>query len=179
MNIKGLTLIELLVVISIIVIASGAVVLNGSSSKSDVELLNTKNLIISNISRAKEMALSGVGATLNTNYGIGVWFPDSAGGYYYIYRNNETAVAEKGCDICASAVPSTDVIIEKITLPDGIKYTRVGSNYGVLFTPPTPHVAICTSPTACTAGPLFELDIVKKSGGTAQRIKVNKAGLIE
>lgn len=171
MNTKGLTLVELLVVISIIVIATGIVVMNSNSSKSDIDLFNTKNSIISNISRAKEMALSGAGATSSTNYGVGVWFPDSAGKYYYIYKNYETGNSDRGYD-------SSDVIIEKVTLPDGIKYARVGTNYGVLFTPPTPHVAICTSATAC-AGTLFELNVLKDAGGSTHTIKVNKAGLIE
>jgi prepilin-type N-terminal cleavage/methylation domain-containing protein len=173
MNIKGLTLIELLVVISLIVITAGAVVINGSSSKSDVDLFNAKNSIIANISRAKEMALSGVGATNGTNYGIGVWFLDPAGKYYYIYKNKEAVNTYRGYD-------SGDEILEKITLPDGIKYTLTGeNNLGVLFTPPTPHVAICTTATTCT-GTEFWLNVSKDpSGGSIHTIKVNKSGLIE
>jgi prepilin-type N-terminal cleavage/methylation domain-containing protein len=172
---KGLTLIEILVVMAIIVIATGIIVID-NSSKEGVDLFNTTNSIRQNISKAKEMAMSGVGATLNKAYGIGVWFPDTAGGYYYIYRNHEsTAAPNRGYD-------SGDIIIEKITLPDGIKYARKGSYYGALFTPPTPHVAICSSATAC-AGTLFELYVYKESdkGVTAkyQLVKVNAAGLIE
>ena len=176
---KGVTLIELLVVISIIVIATGIIVID-NSSKEGVDLFNTTNSIRQDISKAKEMAMSGVGATLNKAYGIGVWFPgsvDTDGNYYYyIYRNNEsTAAPNRGYD-------SGDAIIEKVTLPNGISYVSKGSYYGALFTPPTPHVAICSSATAC-AGTLFELYVYKESdkGVTSkyQLVKVNAAGLIE
>lgn len=171
MNIKGLTLIELLVVISIIVIATGAVVINNDSSKTSIELFNTKNSIISNIYKAKESALSGGGATPNTNFGIGVWFPDSAGKYYYIYRNIETNANNKG-------YASNDEILEKVMLPNGIRYAWNGNSRGILFTPPTPHVAICSSATACNET-VFKLDVKKESGEDVHTITVNKAGLIE
>ena len=171
---RGFTLIEILVVVSIIIITTGAVVINSTSSTSDIDLFSAKNSIIVNISKAKEMALSGVGATPGTNYGIGVWFPDTANGkYYYVYRNNETNAAYKGYD-------SEDIILEKIVLPKGIKYQRNGTNtqIGVLFTPPTPHVAICTDASSCTLTE-FKLDVFKEGTTNKHLIKVNKAGLIE
>ena len=171
MNIKGLTLIELLVVISIIIIVTGAIIINNDSSKGGVELFNTKNSIILDIYKAKEMALSGVGAIPNTNFGIGVWFPDSDGKYYYIYKNVETNADYKGFG-------SNDEILEKIVLPSGIKYVWSGNNRGVLFTPPTPHVAICSGEATCN-NILFKLNVEKESGGEVHTITVNKAGLIE
>ncbi|MDD3046432.1 MAG: type II secretion system protein [Candidatus Pacebacteria bacterium] len=170
MNKKSFTLIELLVVISIIAIMSGILVINSSSSTSDVDLFSSRNGLINNLNKAKEMALSGVGATVNTNYGIGVWFPESTGSYYYIYKNNETTPAYKGYD-------SGDVIIEKVNLPKGIKYTRV-TYLGVLFTPPQPSVAICQSATACT-GTSFQVRIHKEGSDGYRLINVNKSGLIE
>jgi len=170
MNKKSFTLIELLVVISIIAIMSGILVINSSSSTSDVDLFSSRNGLIANLNKAKEMALSGVGATIGANYGIGIWFPESTGSYYYIYRNNEVTPAYKGYD-------SGDAIIEKVNLPKGIKYTRV-THLGVLFTPPQPSVAICESATACN-GTSFQV-YVHKEGSTDYRIiKVNKSGLIE
>lgn len=169
---KGFTLIEILVVISIIVITTGAVVINSTSSTSDIDLFSAKNSIIVNISKAKEMALSGVGATPGTNYGVGVWFPDTANGkYYYIYKNKN---ANYGYD-------TGDEILEKIVLSKGIKYQRNGGNtqIGVLFIPPTPYVAICTSASACTTLTEFKLDVFKEGTTNKHLIKVNKAGLIE
>jgi prepilin-type N-terminal cleavage/methylation domain-containing protein len=168
---KGFTLIEILVVISIIAITTGAVVINSTSSTSDIDLFSAKNSIIVNISKAKEMALSGVGATPGTNYGIGVWFEDPNGKYYYIYRNEG---ADKGYDL-------GDVILEKVVLPKGIKYQRSGTNtqIGVLFTPPTPVIDICSTASVCT-GTLFEINVLKEDGGGSTHIiEVNKAGLIE
>ena len=170
MNKKSFTLIELLVVISIIAIMSGILVINSSSSTSDVDLFSSRNGLITNLNKAKEMALSGVGATINKNYGIGVWFPESTGSYYYIYKNNETTPAYKGYD-------SGDVIIEKVNLPKGIKYTRV-TYLGVLFTPPQPSVAICESATACN-GTSFQVRIHKEGSIGYRLINVNKSGLIE
>ena len=46
---KGFTLIEILVVISIIAITTGAVVINSTSSTSDIDLFSAKNSIIVNI----------------------------------------------------------------------------------------------------------------------------------
>lgn len=173
MNIKGLTLIELLVVISIIIIITGAVIINNDSSKGGVELFNTKNSIILDIYKAKEMALSGVGAIPNTNFGIGVWFPDINGKYYYIYKNVETNANNKGF-----GSNSNDEILEKVMLPNGIRYAWNGNNRGVLFTPPTPHVAICSGEATCD-NTLFKLNVKKESGGEVHTITVNKAGLIE
>ncbi|MDD4661832.1 MAG: type II secretion system protein [Candidatus Pacebacteria bacterium] len=167
---KSFTLIELLVVIAIMITITGMIVINGNSSTSGIDLFSAKNTLITNLNKAKEMALSGVGATVGTNYGIGVWFPESTGSYYYIYRNNESESSYKGYD-------SGDVILEKVDLPKGIKYTRV-SYLGVLFTPPTPSVAICESATVCT-GTTFQVRIHKEGSLDYRLINVNKSGLIE
>lgn len=168
---KGFTLVELLVVISILVIVTGAVVINGVTSKDNVNLYSTKNLIAMNVSKAKEIALSGVGATVGKNYGVGVWFPDTLGKYYYIYKNNEDLVGYGGYD-------SGDVILEKIILPGGIRYSTDG-NLGVLFTPPKPAVAICSAAATCN-GTIFTLNIYAEAEPTKiETLTVNKAGLIE
>ena len=172
MNNKGFTLVEVLVVISIMVIVTGAVVINSGRSKDNVNLYSAKNSIGMNINKAKEIALSGVGATIGiTNYGVGVWFPDSAGKYYYIYRNNELLSQDKGYD-------SGDLILEKVILPQGVRYSTV-SEKGVLFTPPKPSVSICTGATTCNSS-ILTIEVYAEADATKKEIiTVNKAGLVE
>ena len=171
MNNKGFTLVEVLVVISIMVIVTGAVVINSGRSKDNVNLYSAKNSIGMNINKAKEIALSGVGATIGTNYGVGAWFPDSAGKYYYIYRNNELLSQNKGYD-------SGDLILEKVILPQGIRYSTA-SEKGVLFTPPKPSVSICTGATTCNSS-ILTLEVYAEADATKKEIiTVNKAGLVE
>lgn len=171
MKTKSFTLVEILIVISIMVIVTGAVVINSITSKDNVNLYSTKNSIAMNIYKAKEIALSGVGATIGTNYGVGVWFPDSAGKYYYIYRNNEILAEYKGYD-------TGDVILEKINLPDGVRYETAG-NLGVLFVPPKPSVSICSAAATCS-GSTFTLNIYAESNEEKiEVLTVNKAGLVE
>ena len=172
MNNKGFTLVEVLVVISIMVIVTGAVVINSGRSKDNVNLYSAKNSIGMNINKAKEIALSGVGATIGiTNYGVGVWFPDSAGKYYYIYRNNELLSQDKGYD-------SGDLILEKVILPQGVRYSTV-SEKGVLFIPPKPSVSICTGATTCNSS-ILTIEVYAEADATKKEIiTVNKAGLVE
>jgi len=171
MNNKGFTLVEVLVVISIMVIVTGAVVINSGRSKDNVNLYSAKNSIGMNINKAKEIALSGVGATIGTNYGVGAWFPDSAGKYYYIYRNNELSSQDKGYD-------SGDSILEKVILPQGIRYST-SSEKGVLFIPPKPSVSICTGATTCNSS-ILTIEVYAEADATKKEIiTVNKAGLVE
>lgn len=168
MKSKGMTLIEVLVVVSMVIIVTGAIILNNSSSNSGIHLLNAKNSIITEIAKAKELALSGVGAIIGANYGIGVWF-NSDGKNYYIYKN---------LDDDMRFTDANDVILSEIMLPEGIKYETQGDYMGVLFVPPTPFVAICDN-SNCD-GNLFELNVFKESDVSNKHlIKVNKAGLIE
>jgi len=163
---KGFTLMELLVVISIISITAAILVINQDTSTSDVNLLNAKSALITNINKAKEMALSGVGANVGDEYyGIGIWFPNANGTEYYIYRNKDT-------DFKYS---SADEILEKVVLPKGIKYARSNQCSGVLFSPPTPVVNIIN----CSPSQTFKVNILKESGGTAHTVTVNKSGLVE
>ncbi|MDD3919217.1 MAG: type II secretion system protein [Candidatus Pacebacteria bacterium] len=171
MKTKGFTLIEILIVISIMVIVTGAVVINSITSKDNVNLYSTKNSIAMSINKAKEIALSGVGATIGKNYGVGVWFPDSAGKYYYIYKNYEDLAEYKGYD-------TGDVILEKVILPDGIRY-EINTNLGVLFTPPKPSVSICSAAATCN-GSVFTLNVYAEANpDKIETLTVNKAGLVE
>lgn len=162
---KGFTLIEILVVISIIVITTGAIIINNNSSKEAINLFSATGLLKENLSSAKEKAMSGVGASIDSHYGVGVWFGDSEGKYYYVYRNNNE---EKGYN-------EGDTILEKVVLEKGIKYEVIGYN-SVLFVPPTP--IIYKNNDILTDDIIIK--VYKEADGTKfNLVKVNSVGLIE
>ncbi|MDD4358477.1 MAG: prepilin-type N-terminal cleavage/methylation domain-containing protein [Candidatus Pacebacteria bacterium] len=161
---KGLTLVELLVVISIIIIATGVIVINGSS-KDSIDLYNAANTLRQNISKAKEMAMSGVGASPDTNYGIGVWV--TGANEYIIYKNAGKTAYNYG---------GSDVILDKVTLGDGLVFKN--TDKGALFVPPTPYVALCTGTSCINTGSL-EFGVCKTGLTSCHLITINAAGLIE
>ena len=179
-KIQGLTLIELLTVIAVIAVMTGIFVMNADNSgKDSLELYNARQQVEGTISKAREMAMSGIGADVN-KYGMGVIFNDAEGKDFYIFRNYEISLPSGGNYGYNS---SNDVLIEKVTLGEGIKYALDGSNKSVLFIPPDPYVRFCSDEDTCSGTTSLVIKVYKISdeGDTAEykTITVNPSGLIE
>lgn len=161
----GFTLAEMLVIMFIISLLSTLILANYRGGQRQYALNDATKKLLSDLRKAQNMAISGSG----NSKGYGISAVSSSTSYIIFGDNNGNFRYESG----------TDVVLETISLPLGIKILSVspllGGRLSVVFAPPAPTTFINAQ---STLGLSATFTLQTDDGSLTKTITTTTAGLI-